>query len=195
MFSEGVEAIQAGASRALSAVYDFAPHRRLLDIGGGIGSWSVAVANAYGHMTATVVDLPAVLSLTRQRVAEHGLSERISAVACDVMTGTLPEGHDAVLLANLVHYFSPEQNLTLLRRIRAAVDAGTRLLAADFWTDPTHTRPVMAALMAGEFAAVLENGDVYSVEEAEGWFASTGWRLVTQLPLAGAVSLLVAEAT
>ena len=46
----------------------------------------------------------------------------------------------------------------------------------DFWTDPTHTAPLMAALMAGEFAVHVRNGDVYSVSEGEQWCAATGWR-------------------
>jgi hypothetical protein len=32
-----------------------------------------------------------------------------------------------------------------------AVETGARLLLADFWTNPTHTEPLMAALMAGTF--------------------------------------------
>ena len=78
------------------------------------------------------------------------------------------------LLANLIHYWSPEQNRALLRRVRDAAEPGSALLLADFWTDPTHTEPVQAALMAGEFAVHLRNGDVYSVDEVRGWLDDTG---------------------
>ncbi len=194
VFSAGVEAIQASAARVFATIHDFTSHHRLLDVGGGTGSWSAAVVRRHRHMSATVVDLPAVANLARQRIAAQNLSQRIAVGACDIRTGTLPEGHDVVLVANLVHYFSPEQNLTLLRRVRDAVERGARLLVADFWTDRTHTQPLMAALMAGEFAVVTENGDVYSVEEACRWLDTTGWRFIDQLPLAGPVSLVVAEA-
>ena len=43
IFSEGVEAIQAARRRTLPTVYDFSRHRRLLDIGGGTGSWLSAI--------------------------------------------------------------------------------------------------------------------------------------------------------
>ena len=72
-------------------------------------------------------------------------------------------------------------------RIRYAVPA-------DFWTDPTHTQPVQAALMAGEFAVHLRDGDVYSVEEVREWLPTVGWRFVEHTPLAGPQSLIVAEA-
>ena len=108
--------------------------------------------------------------------------------------GELPAGYDAFLLANVVHYFTPETNHSILRRIRAAAQAGARLLLADFWTDPTHTQPLPAALMAGEFAVHLNDGDVYSVEEATAWLSGTGWRLTSHTPLAGPISLVAAEA-
>ena len=110
------------------------------------------------------------------------------------MGGDLPTGHDVVLVANLVHYWSAEQNRQLLRRIRAAANPGAHLLLADFWTDPTHTRPTHAALMAGEFAVHLENGDVYSVDEVRGWLDESGWRFAEHRELAGPQSLVVATA-
>ena len=85
------------------------------------------------------------------------------------------------------------RTVSILRRIRAAAPAGARLLLADFWTDPTHTQPLPAALMAGEFAVHLNDGDVYSVEEATAWLADTGWRLTRHAPLAGPISLVAAE--
>ncbi|HEV2122358.1 MAG TPA: methyltransferase, partial [Chloroflexota bacterium] len=111
------------------------------------------------------------------------------------MSGALPSGYDVFLLANLVHYWSPEENRALLQRVRSAAETGASLLLADFWTDPTHTKPVQAALMAGEFAVHLHNGDVYSVEELQGWLDETDWRFIQHASLAGPQSLVVAEAT
>jgi hypothetical protein len=98
-----------------------------------------------------------------------------------------------VLIANVIHLFSPAHNLELLRCTRAHVPAGTRLLLADFWTDATQTQPPFAALMAGEFLVITGEGDVYSQEEARGWLQASGWQTVERQPLAGPVSLLIAE--
>jgi hypothetical protein len=114
-------------------------------------------------------------------------------VAGDFFTDPIPADHDAVLIANVMHIYSPAHNLELLRRTRARVQDGARLLLADWWTDATHTQPPMAALMAGEFLVFSGEGDVYSEEEARGWLHESGWRAVERKPLAGALSLLVAE--
>jgi hypothetical protein len=191
--SAGIEAILAGPAAALPKTFDFSRHRRLLDVGGGTGSWSIAVAQAYPHLEATVFELSTTADIARNRIATAGLTPRISAVVGDAMAGALPPGYDVFLLANLMHYWSPDENRALLRRVRSTADTGSSLLLADFWTDPTHTKPVQAALMAGEFAVHLRNGDVYSVDELRGWLDETGWRFVQHAPLAGPQSLVVAE--
>jgi Nitric oxide synthase, oxygenase domain len=75
-------------------------------------------------------------------------------------------------------HWSAEQNQGLHQRVRRAAQPGSALLLADFWTNPAHTEPLQAALMAGEFAVHLRTGDVYSVDEARGWLDRAGWRLV-----------------
>jgi hypothetical protein len=92
-----------------------------------------------------------------------------------------------------VHYFDHARNLELLRRIRERVLAGARVLIVDFWTNPQHTEPLFAALMAGEFLTSV-GGDVFSEEEAKGWFRETGWEYLQTIPLEGPISLVVGEA-
>jgi hypothetical protein len=195
LYSEGVEAIQAAPSQALPGTYDFSSHTRLLDLGGGTGSWLLAVLRQYEHLQATLFDLPGAAALARARVTGSPLlAQRTEIVEGDFFRDPLPGGHDVVLIANVVHLFSPEHNVDLLRRIRAGVPDGARLLLADFWTDPTHTDPAFAALMAGEFLVITGEGDVYSGREVQDWLEATGWRAVEDRPLAGPMSVIVAEA-
>jgi SAM-dependent methyltransferase len=190
----GIAAATAGPLRALVTTVDLSDRRRLLDIGGGNGSWSIGLAGANPHLRATVLDLPTVTPIATQMIVKAGLSDRVTARAGNALRDQLPTGHDVCLVANLIHYFGPDDNRTLLANARAAVEPGGRLLIADFWTDRTHTQPLMAVLMAGEFAAHEKHGDVYSVEEGQGWMAETGWRFTSHQPLAGPFSLVVAEA-
>lgn len=192
--SAGIEAFQAGPSSVLPEIVQLPDGCRLLDIGGGTGSWSIALAHRYPTLTATVFELPSVTPIALERIADAGLADRIDVREGDAMANELPLGYDTFLLANLVHYWSPEQNRGLLRSIRATTAPGACVVMADFWTDPTHTEPLPAALMAGEFAVHLRNGDVYSVEEATEWLATTGWRFTDHKPLVGPMSVVLAEA-
>jgi hypothetical protein len=97
------------------------------------------------------------------------------------------------LLANVVHVFTPEHNRDLLEPVHASAPTGARLLLVDFWTNPTHTQPVFAALMAGEWLMGRGEGDVYSEDGIRDLLSAAGWMMVGRRPLTGPASLVVAE--
>ncbi|HEX2570289.1 MAG TPA: methyltransferase [Polyangia bacterium] len=194
LFSDGVGAFTAGAALALARSYDFTRHQALLDLGGGTGSFLTAIRERAPHLRAALVELPSAIETIRQRLAATPGGDAIELIPGDVFVGDLPRGYDAVLLANVVHIFSPEHNCQLLSRIHGTVAPGARLLLVDFWTNQTHTEPAYAALMAAEFQMVSGEGDVYSLEEIQAWLDATRWRFVEHRPLIGPASLVVAEA-
>jgi SAM-dependent methyltransferase len=193
IFSEGVEALTAGPAHALAANYHFGRHRRLLDVAGGTGSFLVAILSANPALNGTLFELPEVAEIASRKLAASPVADRVSVTPGNAMKNDLPRGHDVALLANIVHYFLPNQNIELVGRVRDAVEPGARLLLVDWWTDPGHTQPLPAALMAGEFLANV-GGDVYSEEEMNAWLEQAGWRPLERLPLVGPQSAIVAEA-
>lgn len=194
IFSEGVAAISAGSANALIKAYDWSRHQRLLDLGGGTGSFLAAALGAHENLTGSLFELPEAAAVARKFLAGKPVGKRIEIVEGSFLELPIPHGHDVVLLANVVHVLSPQHNLDLFRRVRSAVTPGARLLLVDFWLDASHTDPVFAALMAGEFLVLTGEGDSYSDDEARAWLAETGWKAVDKKSLAGPASLVVAEA-
>jgi SAM-dependent methyltransferase len=193
IFSEGVEAFSAGQAAALADAYDFSRHRRILDLGGGTGSFLRAISQRYPDIECTLYELPQAATVARRRVGGTAFERRLGIIEGDFLNDPLPGGHDAFLVANVVHALAPEQNQRLFRRAREAAHHGARFLLVDLWTNAAHTDPLFAALMAGEFLVVGGNGDVYSVEEARSWLEQAGWHFLEHKPLAGPASLVVAE--
>jgi hypothetical protein len=189
----GVEAITAGAAYALAATPELGDARHLLDVGGGSGSFSIQAVLAHRDLHATLWELPASVASARRRIGQSPAADRVQICAGDALSDPVPGGHDAVLIANLAHLLSPTDNQRLLTRIADASDRDAVLLLVDFWTDPTHTHPGLAAIMAGEFLLVGGDGDVYSVEEARGWLDASGWSMQEHRPLAGPQTLILAR--
>ncbi len=194
VFSAGVEALTAGVAAALATNYDFSGHRRLLDVGGGTGSFLLTVLRSYPTLSGTLFELPGACAVARQRLSAEPEGRRIDIIAGDIFRDALPGDHDVMLVANTVHVFSDIHNLELLKKMRETVSLGTRLLLVDLWTDPTHSAPPGAALMSGEFLVMAGEGQAYSEQEAEHWMRETGWRKLGRKALAGATSLIIAEA-
>jgi SAM-dependent methyltransferase len=194
IYSAGVEAVTAGMAQALVMTYDFSCHRLILDLGGGTGSFLMAILGKHADVEATLFELPPVAAIARRRMEGNPFAGRIRIVRGDFFTDPIPTGHDACIVANILHNLRPDSCLELLHRIRDHAPDGSRLLLVDFWTNPTHTEPPLAALMAGEFLLTPGGGDVYSVEEGQYWLGECGWRFREHKPLNGPASLIVAEA-
>ena len=71
IFSAGVESFTAPIAAALSTSYDFSSHRRVLDIGGGTGSFLVAVLRRQSSLRGTLFELPGACAVARQRLARE----------------------------------------------------------------------------------------------------------------------------
>jgi cyclopropane fatty-acyl-phospholipid synthase-like methyltransferase len=191
-----MEAFYAGIVDVLAARYDFSRHRRVLDLGGGTGSFLKALLLKYAGLECTLFETPTAARLARERLAATPFADKISIMPGDFFHDVIPEGYDAFLMANIVDLFRPQRNLELLHRVREQAPPGARLLILDLlWTNPTHTEPAFAALMRGEFLLRARASYIYSTEEVRGWLEQTGWELVHQEDgLPGPNTLLVAQA-
>lgn len=189
IFSRGINAVTSPTARALAEAYDFGRHERLLDVGGGVGTFARAIKRHHPELAVTLFERPRVAEMVRER-ADGAQTEIVEG---DFFQDPLPPGHDAVLLANIVHNFPAERNLKLLQSAREAVSPGSRLLLVDWWLDETHTEPIFAALLAAVLL-VFSGGENYSAGEARAWLSQTGWREVELRPLDANTSLLLAEA-
>ena len=194
IFSAGVEAFTAASAAVLAANYDFGRHRRVLDVGGGTGSFLIPILRRYPVLQATLFELPGACAVARQRLAGEPEGARVAVVEGDFFTNPLPGSHDVLIVANTVHVLSVAHNLELLKAMRAGVEADARLLLVDLWMDPTHTQPPAAPLMSGEFLVMSGEGQAYGEDEADGWLGQTGWRKLERRPLAGPTSVIIAEA-
>ena len=194
IFSTGVEAFTAGAAMALASTYDFGTHRRLLDVAGGTGSFLIAILRRHPALRGTLFELPGACAVARQRLASEPDRARIAIVEGDLLKDDLPDGHDLILAANIVHGLSDAHNLGLLRNMRAHVGVGARLLLVDLWMDSSHTQPTAAPLMSGEFLVHSGEGQAYGEDDADRWLGETGWRKLDRRPLAGPASVIIAEA-
>jgi SAM-dependent methyltransferase len=194
IFSAGVEAITAGMAASLAKSYDFGRHRRVLDVGGGTGSFLIPALRRYPTLQATLFELPGACAVARRRLATERAGPRVAVVEGDFFKDPLPDGHDLMIVANTLHVLSAANNVKLLRGMREHATAGARLLLVDWWMDATCTQPPAAALISGEFLVVSGEGQAYSEDEADEWMAQTGWRKLERRPLAGPASVIIAEA-
>lgn len=165
-------------ARKIAASLDLSPFRRLLDIGGASGTYTIAFFERQPSLEAVLYDLPNVLPMARKRLEAHGLLPRVRLVPGDFYSEPLPTGCDLVLLSAIIHQNSPEQNIALYRKIRDALEPGGCLLIRDHIMEPDRTRPPAGALFAINMLVNTEGGDTYTFEETQTALSEAGSRKV-----------------
>ena len=183
-----------GRVRAITQALELNGTRRMLDLGGGSGVYSIAFARAVPELRSEVVDLPAVVRIAEEHIRNAGLQDRISTRAGDMVTLALPaQSYDLVLLSSICHMFSPEENRALLARAYAALSPKGRIAIADFVADPDRASPRSAALFALNMLVATHGGATYSEPEYDAWLKAAGFAEVKRIRMPGPINLIVAS--
>ncbi|QFZ24206.1 methyltransferase [Saccharothrix syringae] len=163
-------------ARELARVYDFRPHRALLDVGGGSGAFPIELCARHPALRASVYELAHVCPIAEDRVARAGLTGVVDAVAGDFLAdGRLPAGYDVHLVSGVLHNWDPATNLALLRKCREALAPGGVLLVCELVLNDRRTGPPEAALMGLNMVVETVGGRNYAESEYVDWLDRAGF--------------------
>ncbi len=155
--------------------------KTMLDLGGGPGTNAIAIAKK--GIKATVFDLPGTIKITK-KVARRESVKGIRFIAGDFHVDGIGSGYDLILLSQILHAFSAEENIALLRKCETAVNPGGRVVVQEFPIDETRTAPPHSALFSVNMLVGTEKGRCYSPKEMKRWLAETGFKniIIKYLP-------------
>lgn len=120
-----------GVFDAVPAVLGLSGRRRVVDVGGGSGRLLATVLAAAPAARGVLVDLPHVLPLARAHLAATVGLDRVELCARDVFDAPLPGGGDVYLLSRVLGDWDDGHCVRLLRRVRAELAPGARLLVLE----------------------------------------------------------------
>ncbi len=165
--------------------------RRILDLGGGSGVYSIAFAKASPDVHCEILDIPEVVPLTAEYVSQAGVSAQVSLRPGDMLQDDFGSGHDIIMLNAICHMFSEEQNREIFRRARQALAPNGRLVVQDFILNSEKTGPQQAALFSLNMLVNTDAGASYSEFEYTHWMKAAGFTEVCRINLPGPSSLIV----
>ncbi len=167
--------------------------RRILDLGGGSGVYSIAFAKASASVQCEILDLPDVVPLTTHYVESAGVSAQVNIRAGNMLYDDLGSGYDIILLNAICHMFSGEQNQNLFMRARKALAPNGRLVVQDFILNSDKTGPQHAALFSINMLVGTDAGANYSEQEYVGWMRAAGFPEARRIALPGPSDLIVGQ--
>jgi hypothetical protein len=162
-------------SRRVAGMVDATRFKRLLDIGGASGTYTVAFLKKNPAMTAILFDLPPVIEIAREKIAAQGLADNVLLWPGDYTHDALPPGCDIALLSAIIHQNGSSENLDLFKKIHGALEPGGTLLIRDFIMDSSRTTPKGGTLFALNMIVNTVAGDTYTFDEISRQLAQTGF--------------------
>jgi hypothetical protein len=190
IFREGIDSAmdEAESARRLTLALagrakNVAPHlaanvplhdaKRLLDVGGGSGIYTIALLQRNPRLRAIVWDRAEVLKVAEEFGQEYSVADRLELMPGDMFADRVPADCDVVLLSNILHDWDVSECRALLKRCADAMPNNGRLLIHDVFLDDDLGGPSPVALYSAALFSLTE-GRAYSAAEYRGWLREAG---------------------
>lgn len=178
--------------RMFERLYEWDAIARIVDVGGGNGSFLAGLLARHPRMHGILFDQEHVVRDAARVLERAGVAAR-----CEVVAGSffdaIPTGADAYLLKTILHDWRDEEAMAILRGVRAAIPPAGRLLVIEALLAPGNEYDIGKLLDVNSL--VLAGGEDRTATRYDALFQATGFRLQRVLPTSNALALIEAVPT
>jgi len=145
-YHEATSSIGFGAGRRFVKHVDLSKRKKMMDVGGGSGAYSIVAVKAHPGLSAVVFDLPPVVEVTKDFITNNSIEDRVSTQGGDFTKDRFPENCDvAVMASNLPQYNREIIGLVIQKAFDALLPGGEMHLIGEM-LDDDYAGPMDAAI-------------------------------------------------
>ncbi|NWJ45275.1 MAG: methyltransferase domain-containing protein [Chloroflexi bacterium] len=178
----------------------YLPHQdtqiaKVIDVGGGHGGYSIALAETYPKLEALVFELPEAAAVALEVIAQSAVADRVKVRAGDFRKDELGTGFDMALLFGVLVSETPPNALALLQKVYSALKSGGVIVIRGFYLGPDKASPLEATLYDLHMLLSTEAGGAQTLDELIEWLQTVGFRSfeTVSLPYPEQSDLLIAH--
>ncbi len=175
-FIRGMEDNARERADAVARAFPLRPGERVLDLGGGAGTYAAAWIRRYPEAEITVFDVAATLRVTRKIFRENGMRGGLRLREGDFMKDPLGGPYDFAWISQILHAFGERECVKILSRVRRVLAPGGRVAVQEFLLDEGKTSPPAPAFFSVHMLAVTSAGRAYTASEIGGMLRRAGFR-------------------
>ena len=169
--------------------------QKLLDLGGGTASYSIALCGANPQLRAVVVDRKEPLSIARPLVEEHYLQDRITFLEADLFKAVLEKDFDAALISGVVLIMSENDCHRLFELAYNALRPGGLIVVQDYMRVDYSPERIKLDTLENMYIKLAFGPDA---EDRDGellasWLGDAGFQNPKMIPLPTQLALITAE--
>jgi ubiquinone/menaquinone biosynthesis C-methylase UbiE len=184
-FLMGMYNIASQQAPQIASEIDLGNRKRVLDLGGGPGTYAINFCRRNPKLTAVIYDLPATRPYAEKTVARHGLADRISFCSGNYIEEEIPGRYDVVWLSHILHSEGSDTCEKILSKAVNTLESGGMLLIHDFFLWDTMDGPLFPALFALNMLQATSEGQTYSEAHVKQMLQNAGLSDIKRLTYAG----------
>lgn len=174
-YHAATNSIGMGAARRFLKQVNLSGRKRLLDLGGGSGAYSIEAVKAFPQLRAVVLDLPPVTEVTKEYVAAAGVGDRVSTLPGDFTRTPLPDDVDVAVMASNLPIYDEQVIGAVVARVHDALLPGGEFHLVGEMLDDDRTGPLDAALWGMNEAVCRSAGKAHTIGQCIGYFRAAGF--------------------
>jgi len=182
-FILGMSNLAGILAKQIISMLDISKYRRMLDVGGGPGTYPITFCEHNPDMKAVVFDLPDVMPILEGQIKKYGLENRIISIPGNLKKDDFGKSYDLVLIANIIHMLSEEEIIGLFKKSYDALDDGGDIFIKDFVPDDERKGPEMPLIFAVNMLVGTEKGDSYTESQISSFLEDSGFKGIESYPL------------
>ena len=160
---------------------DLSGRQRLLDLGGGPGTYAIFFCKENPELKATVFDLPTTRPFAQKTIERMKVSDRVTFVDGNYLTDEISGKFDVIWMSHILHGEGPEDCRMIIRKAVSALQPGGMIIVHEFILDNTMDGPLFPALFSLNMLLGTESGQSYSEKQLADMFTEAGLKDIKRL--------------
>ena len=175
-YQDGMRDLSINPAREFGKKIKLPAHAaRMLDIGGSHGLYSIELCRNNPDFSSTILELPGAIDRASAIAAKHGLTDRIKYQAGNALTDELgTEQYDLIMINNVVHHFTSDENYMLAKKIAAALKPGGLYAIGELIRMNKPGEGGAVGATSGLYFALTSSSGTWSVAEINDWQVKAG---------------------
>jgi len=178
-YQEGMRDLSVNSAKELAGKISIpAGATSMLDIGGSHGLYSIELCRKHSTLSSTILELPGAIEAASAIARKYDQTGRVVYKAGNILNDDIgKEAYDVVMINNVVHHFTDEQNRMVAKKIASALKPNGIYLIGEFTRSEKPGEGGVVAATSGLYFSLTSYSGTWSVNEMESWMKEAGLKI------------------
>lgn len=182
-FLMGMFNLAMGLAPQIVPLIDLSSRKRLLDLGGGPGTYAIHFCLGNPQLRADVYDLPTTRPFAQKTIKRFDLSDRINFVDGNYLEDPIQGFYDAAWLSQVLHAEGPADCRAIIQKTVDALEPQGIIIVHEFILNNSMDSPLFPALFSLNMLLGTESGQSYSEQQLTDMLLDAGVKNIRRIPI------------